>query len=291
MAAVVAMTAPAAADPAPRCELHFVHASDDVRQAIEGSVASEPVCEGTIWLRVIATDTGYYVLGTWADGRVREQAVPDEDAAGMLVASWVADASMATPAPAPIVAPSIAPPIASNELGVDARPASARSETRWASVTGMLRAGGGGGGGVRGELDLSTRGAWSIGVALSQSYSVDTVPALTYDMNDSRGVFVVARTASLGSWHLRLAAGAGMLYTKAGFVDWPMGNLRGGSMFSPVGEVSALVTRRLGGSWALTGGAIASVMSQDLIEATDAGMAVATRESELMFTGGVRYSL
>jgi hypothetical protein len=95
VAALVAMAVPAAAEP--RCEVHFVRAPNAVRHTIEVSLAAQAQCTGTIWLRVIPTEGEYYVLGTWADGRIREQAVFGEASVGTLVASWLSEGGVAGP--------------------------------------------------------------------------------------------------------------------------------------------------------------------------------------------------
>src|SRR5262245_46776475 len=96
------------AQPRP-CEVTYARAPEEARRVIEAWVAREQRCSTTLELRVIPTDGGLYLYAQDAAGHVRERIVPDADAAGTLVASWVADDSIgppiAPPAPAPVDAP------------------------------------------------------------------------------------------------------------------------------------------------------------------------------------------
>src|SRR5690606_33438513 len=105
--ALVLMSA-AAAEAAP-CPVTIVRAPDDVREVVEQAVRAEPACTTALALRVVPTAGGLYVLARDEHGRVRERVVPHAQAAGVLVASWVADDAAATPpAPGPLAAPVIA---------------------------------------------------------------------------------------------------------------------------------------------------------------------------------------
>ncbi|MBA3457230.1 MAG: hypothetical protein H0T42_29380, partial [Deltaproteobacteria bacterium] len=81
------------------CEVRFVRAPDDVRHVIERWLAAEPRCTGSMDLRVVPTDDGYYLLARRPDGRIHERVVPDAQSAGVLVASWVADDWIDPPPP------------------------------------------------------------------------------------------------------------------------------------------------------------------------------------------------
>ena len=112
---VLAVATPAAAQPVTRpmetCGVSFVRAPDDVRYVIEQWVRAEPRCVMGLELRVVPTEGGYYLLARRADGRLHERLVPDAQAAGVLVASWIADdgSGQGMPAPTPMPAPMPSP--------------------------------------------------------------------------------------------------------------------------------------------------------------------------------------
>jgi hypothetical protein len=318
-AALIALAvSPAAADTGMSiggsCEVRFVRAPDDVRHTIESWLANEPSCVTSIELRVVPTDDGYYLLAQRPDGRIHERVVPDAQSAGVLVASWVADDWVTEPPPPPPRAPLpiIVNPFADEpgrDLGVRAE-GSGGAPRRWLSLAALIRAGGGGGSGLRVEVDVMRRGAWSLGAALSASSSTDSAwtPSgmhVQYGSDDLKAIAVLARTSKLGRWELRLAGGVGVLLTESGVTDYTWsstaampdrgGSFGGASGPTPVVETAFSLSRRLGTSWSITGGAVASFMHQELLTfdpySWDSKSTLATRESELMFMGGLRYSL
>jgi len=109
----LAVATPAAAQPVTRpvesCGVTFVRAPDDVRYVIEQWVRAEPRCVIGLELRVVPTEGGYYLLARRADGRLHERLVPDSQAAGVLVASWIADDGSVPGAPVPTPMPAMAP--------------------------------------------------------------------------------------------------------------------------------------------------------------------------------------
>jgi len=304
---------PAAAQPvtspSASCEVRFVRTPDDVRHVIERWLAAEPRCSTSIDLRVLATEDGYYLLAQRDDGRIHERVVPDAQSAGVLVASWVADDWVETPPRPPVIAPRplIVDPFAGQpERGIAAHGAASTPSTgRWLSLAGMIRAGGAGGGGIRAELDVLRRGAWTVGAAVSISESTD--PTFTpdgspayYGTRDLKAIALLARSATFGRWQLRFAAGAGVLRTASGLVAYSYSGNMGGAVegvtiVSPAAEASALVTRRIGASWAIMAGPVVTLTQQDLLTldpySWEPKMTIATRESELMFVAGIRYSL
>lgn len=110
---------------ATQCQVNVVRAPEDVRRVIESWVRRETACRTSLDVRVIPTDDGLYLLARDPSGRMYERLVPDAQAAGVLVASWIAGdsappapppAASAEPtapvAPAPVVAPvPVAPPL------------------------------------------------------------------------------------------------------------------------------------------------------------------------------------
>src|SRR4051812_33596116 len=77
------------------CSVSIARAPDDVRAEIDHWVRAEPRCNASLEVRVVPTDGGYYLFARDNRGRVRERVVPDARSAGVLVASWVADDTIA----------------------------------------------------------------------------------------------------------------------------------------------------------------------------------------------------
>src|SRR5262245_50735019 len=110
-ASVLLGAAPARADEAAHCAVDVARAPADVRATIENWVASETHCAHAIEVRVVPTEGGLYLYARDEHGVVRERVVPDAQAAGVLVASWVADDSPVAPIRVmPIIVPPTAPP-------------------------------------------------------------------------------------------------------------------------------------------------------------------------------------
>lgn len=321
--ALVLAAAPAAAQPAP-CAVTFVRAPDDVRAVVEEWVGAEPVCTTALELRIVPTDGGLYLLARDGSGRVRERVVPDAQAAGVLVASWVAaDAHAAhgaaaaaptaaiapvvappapagTPADAPVAAPApgatevLAPGVAAT---VVAEPAPTMTP-RWLSVGGMFAMSGTGGGGIRGELDLRARRYATLGLAASMSESgmmLVSGDPVSIDTTDAKVVGYVSLNARWGKWHLRSAFGAGIVYTRAAMTDWRMGSSREAAGLFPTGEASLGLGRELGDTWAVHAGPIVSLYLQEYEVETSGpnyyGYTIEQRDLEAMMLLAVRHRL
>lgn len=311
--ALVLAAAPAAAQPAP-CPVTFVRAPDDVRAVIEEWVRAEPVCATALELRIVPTEGGLYLLARDDAGRVRERVVPDAQAAGVLVASWVAADANVAPAAAPPAnrpaaaveaTPAAAPPIAAEPPGavpavaaaVVAEP-TATMTPRWLSIGGMFAMSGTGGGGIRGELDLRGRRYATLGLAASMSESgimFSSGDPMTIDTTDAKVVGYVSLDAQWGKWHLRSAFGAGVVYTRATMTDWRMGDSREAAGLFPTGEASLALGRELGATWAVSAGPIVSLYLQEYeVESsgpTSYGYTMEQRELEAMMFLAVRHRL
>jgi hypothetical protein len=104
------------------CTVDIVRAPDDVRPVVEGWIGGELRCAVALEVRIVKTDGGLYLLARDDRGRSFERIVPDAESAGALIASWAADDSVASAAPAPappreaerveLMPPSFAPPSA-----------------------------------------------------------------------------------------------------------------------------------------------------------------------------------
>jgi len=225
---VVAAAAPAAAAP---CAVEVVRAPDGVREVIDHYVAAEPQCAASLEVRIVETDEGLYVVAQDREGRVRDRVVPDARAAGVVIASWAADESVAfSHAPAPIIA--TAKPETSDEIGEEARVERTPARRPWSEHQWIRfgRIGGIGGAmlsvstnmgersisnGARGSVGVWTRGAWTIDASFD---FVDDLPlALAY--GDGNGLLSVREynaIASLGyvlrtgRWSVTPALGLGL---------------------------------------------------------------------------------
>jgi hypothetical protein len=316
--AVLAVAAPAAAQPVTRpemraemCGVTFVRAPDAVRYVIEQWLAAEPHCSAAIELRVVPTDGGLYLLAQRPDGRIHERLVPDAQSAGVLVASWVADDWTAPPAaPSSPVTVEVDPfrMGAPGSVGVAAlapahKPA---GPGHWLSL-GMIVQTDNEGGGFRGEAEIASLGAWKLGGIVSYSESnYDLMQQTTFDwgvltVNDLEAMAYLSRAVSFGRWELRGGIGLGAIHTTAnvfGTTAYQPGTQPGNAAYQadktfPVGEVSAMLTRRIGDSWGLGIGPVVTWIDETFTS-TDPNVTSATverRMPQLMVFGGLRYEL
>jgi hypothetical protein len=274
--------ASSAAEASP-CDVRIARAPDEVRVEIESWVAAERMCGLPLEVRVVPTEGGYYLFARDPSGGVRERIVPDAQSAGVLVASWAADDRPQRFAPPP-PAIEVLPPIA---VLVDVRRdvrrdiersdgASSRRPRRWLSLGATLRTEGGGGIGLRGELDVSTFGPWTLGIAAGLSESYQDLDGMPIDgwtdtfggmiARDYHAVGTLARTSRFGAWEVRLSVGAGAVKTTAeGFIHsaTPAGPLTADGVF-PTAEGGLLLSRRLGRHWAIGAGVLATWVDQEL---------------------------
>jgi hypothetical protein len=297
IAALLAMAAPAAAQPQQRCEVRFVRAPDDVRHVIETWLAAEPRCTSTIDLRVLPTDSGYYLIAQRPDGRIHERLVPDAQSAGVLVASWVADDWVAprsdvwsTPRPKSAPAePVLAPPryTAPHETptvnAIRAQRPRRSGGPRWISVGGMFSAQDTDDGGLRVELDVLSRGSFTLGAAFAWSEtSMNVGSSYTYGQmrsSDYAATIYGAYTLRTDRWELRGAVGLGGVYSG---ID---GELMSASPTQPwatdsfygagggvIGTASVLATRRLGDSWGVQAGVLGHVITESFPAGMSSGI-------------------
>jgi len=304
------VASPALAQPVTRtdtCTVSIVRAPDAVRTVIEAWVGAEPRCTTSLELRVVATEDGLYLLARTPDGRVHERVVPDAQTAGVLVASWAADDSIA-PEPAAPEPASVAHATerASEAPGmahaVIAKSTPVKRSTRWLTLGGMVRTSAGGRG-VRGELDLVALGGWNLGVGLSISESAldafDADQMAFAQTSDIKAIGYTTHTSHLGRWEFRMGLGFGVLHTSAKgemtdtFSPWqPLSY----EATLPTAEASLLVSRQLGTSWAISAGPVLSWIAQSIKTTTTTLSANSTthfiqRDSEMMLFAGLRRRL
>ena len=224
LVAVLFAVSPSAAQPAARpeiaergrCAVTIVRAPDDARREIERWIAREPGCRVALDVRVIPTEGGLYLLARDSTGLLYERLVPDAQAAGVLVSSWVANDALT---------PSLPPGSPEHDLAVEREPASgpvlvrtvaprAPSEpTRWGLGL-MVFPGDVSGPRVRGTLDVLHRGALAADLILSGAYS-SYEKYMAYRRIDSRALLGLSYTIGTGAWRVRLRGAVGGVWSHA----------------------------------------------------------------------------
>ncbi len=277
VAAVLACTLPtiALADEVERCSVTYVTVPEGIKDAIDGWVAAEPHCRGTIALRVIPTKDGLFLFAERPDGTVHERLVPDLTAAGVLVASWVAD-SWRIDRPRKkkrreIAVRAVAVDDAPQVTAAVERPRATARRSRWISLGGTFVAGAEGADvGFRLEADLFAFGGWKLGVAgqkVQDTMRVYTNEGMTQgQINDWSAGALLSRTMRWGAWELRGAAGLFVLGSKLHAEDfyevsYPVYTYE--IDLSPSFELSATLARDLGDRWGIALTAASQFISQD----------------------------
>jgi len=259
LVAVLGVASPAAAQPvshANGCIVTITRAPDDVRATIDAWVEAEPRCETALDVKVVPTVDGLYLIARSPDGKVRERIVPDVQSAAVLVASWAAESNPRSSWQIESTPRDVAPTAVSH------------SASKWLTLGGMMMIGGSGGYGLRGDLDLLTRGSWSLGVGVGGSQTNDDVEGDGWiKLVDLRVVATLAGSMDFGAWQVRLAAGAGVVHTELRGVVKDYGDPMPEFMEETghgdwlTAEGSLLISRRFG-DWALAAGPSVGWMAQ-----------------------------
>ncbi len=276
VAAVVACLLPAIAhaDEVERCSVTYVTVPEGIKDVIDSWVAAEPHCRGTIALRVIPTKDGLFLFAERPDGTVHERLVPDLTAAGVLVASWVADSwriDRPRKKKREIAVRAVAVDDAPQVVATVERPRATSQRTRWISLGGTLVPGAEGADvGFRLEADLFVRGSWKIGVVgqkIQDTMRVYTNEGMTQgQINDWSAGALLSRTIRRGGWELRGAAGLFLLGSKLHAEDfyevsYPVYTYD--IDLSPSFELSATIARDLGDRWGIAASVATQFISQD----------------------------
>jgi hypothetical protein len=299
--------------PVQPCDVHIARAPDDVRAAIEAWVRAEHRCSTTLEVRVVPTEGGYYLFARDGRGFVRERIVPDAQSAGVLVASWVADDSIApviviepsrTPAPSrePSLDELLLLPRGPGTYDTMIRARDPRRPPGIAFSLGATTAVGDEMAGARFELEvpLATRSATGAGWVLATSL---TLAAASFHGSDDRMVaYVESREArvmlGLGrvwasrDWQLRARAGlllrAMMKTDTTEWYDssdiWYPQVIENEPAMLWGGEAALLVSRRLGDRWFAIAG---PVLGKDFLAD---GLPDVGYGAELTLFGGVTYT-
>ncbi len=320
-----ALAQPGLAQPAPaptpaRCDVHVLRSPEPVRLVVEARLRREPRCATSLVVRIVPTSTGLYLLAHTPVGHTYEMIVPDAEIAAELIATWaVRRDPAAPPAPLPPLAPpAIAPPpvdaspalSSAPAAGVEAshevprvRPPGITPETppgapargamagQWLSMSGIA---GAEVFGVRGELDLWSKGGWSGGVAVAYTVMdmVNVSGSAALEFGDLRGMVTAGHTLGRGALRLRGQVAVGVVRTElAGVVDGFGPISYAGA--HPIGEASAQLHVMLGRGrvWALSGGPTLTVYAQTFELSNGTGMQAVERSFDVSFVGGLRRRL
>jgi hypothetical protein len=293
LAMLCLFASPAAAQPGV-CNVTIVRAPEAVRDIVEGWVGAEPRCSGTLEVRILPTDGGYYLFARDAAGRIRERVVPDPQSAGVLIASWAADDA---PPEAP---PSFVPAAPMQDSFVDTAPHTPGflSWGGWATL-GYVTSGDTHG--LRAELDVVGRGPIALGVSLSRtafelqfqgkavSNNFPVFPGHVTGL-DTRATVYLVDTFHQGPLSVRLALGGGAIHTQSIVDESYM--FYEASGWSPIGELSLELGLELG-RWSLTAGVVGTMIKQKwFIGGTSEEFpGFATRDEDVVGMLGVRCHL
>jgi hypothetical protein len=229
------------------CTVTIVRAPDEVRSVIEEWVSRETRCRIALDVRVVPTEGGLYLLARDSTGRLHERIVPDAQAAGVLVASWVANDST-EPLPLPPSPPTtpqgsgpirlrrpvfLAVPVplpdtdelADTSLLMACAPgacaARAGDVREWALGVTMLP-NNDSGARLRGEVELAHDGGLAFGLTLAGAYTSILEPGFYAPLEsvrtnriDLRALFGMSNTFRSGPWRIRVQGAAGGLWAHA----------------------------------------------------------------------------
>jgi hypothetical protein len=230
--ATAVMAGAARAGTGDACEV-TVRASDEIRAIVEMWVQTEPRCGAALEVTIVPAEGGLVLTADDARGGRRVRLVPDAQTAGVLIASWAADDRLVAPIE---VAPAV----------------SEVAPHRRALVTGIV----GRALGARGEVDVLGH-RFTLGLAVAG----ETGTVRGYgEQRTLQLIEYVGFGHAWTRWQLRAQLGAGVQVTDL--------QLRGetGEVFASgvdtllLTEASVTLSRDLGGGWAVTAGALVSVL-------------------------------
>jgi hypothetical protein len=198
------------------CEVTIVRAPDDVRQEIESWVAREPFCRVALDVRVIPTEGGLYLLARDSSGLLHERLVPDAQAAGVLIASWVADDALEPPPlPPPVVhvLPPLVPEAPTPLLVRTLAPRPLSDPMRWGLGVMVVVPGKVSGPRVRATLELLHQDGLAAELILAGAYSDYQENGMAYQRMDSRALLGISFTAGDRRWRMRLGGAIGGVWS------------------------------------------------------------------------------
>ena len=216
------------------CTVTIVRAPEDVRREIEDWVHREVACRISLDVRVIPTDGGLYLLARESTGKLHERLVPDGQAAGVLVASWVANDSLellpppSPVAPIPVLIPAVPFAVPPTEMLLRGAPApcttlacrGSRRSASWGLGVTVLPTDNSGAR-VRLDFDMVRNGAVAAGLVLAGASAVGDSMSYYYDgpyggrphRVDGRALGGISWTMYRGGWSARVQAAAGAVWS------------------------------------------------------------------------------
>ena len=308
----------------PTCDVTIVRAPEDVRPVVQRWIDAEPKCRGSLEVRIIPTDGGYYLIARDDRGRTNERVVPDAQSAGVLIASWAADdgsigsigsggpavappavapvpVEAPAPAPAPAIAPSFAPPMLTPVSApfdrplVDGAPRRTGAPTKWLTLGALV---GDNVYGARLEVDLKHGSWWSIGLAGSLTGAEQ--PLINYqsdgvlDMFDGKAAIFAAAVLRRGAFELRGSIGAGLAYSHV-TAKWtyPQYDEASNEGVFGVGDISVVASYAVNNTWGLAAGPVITVFGQnfDLMSTSGRGPSTFQRDADFTMLLGLRHRL
>jgi hypothetical protein len=231
------------------CEVTIVRAPDDVRQEIESWVAREPFCRVALDVRVIPTEGGYYLLARDSSGLLHERLVPDAQAAGVLVASWVADDALEPPPrPPPMVhvLPALVPEAPAALLVRTVAPRPPSDPMRWGFGVTILP-GTVSGPRVRGTFDVLHQDGLALELAFAGAYSAYDQNGMAYQRMDSRALLGLSFTTGNGRWRTRLRGAVGGVWSHQFHTD----DTHSRNWFAIPFEASLALMYQMSGDWSV----------------------------------------
>jgi len=306
IAAIVAVAAPAVAQPVTSptaCSVDLVRAPDEVRNAVERSLAEAGHCSVALEVRIVPTKDGLYIMARDDRGTVRDRVVPDAQTAAALIASWADDGQPAPIAtidfhadvrlapmqglPVPPATPALAP--VANAVD-DGGPRPDAQPHHW--IGEFLLFGGGVATfhGLRAEADVIYHPSWTAGVSatIAQSRNINSMSE-ELTISDLGMTVYVAHPFSLGGWGFRPAAGLGLVYTRANDFGPNAEGMLGfqpSEKVSPIAEGSLLASHALVGHLAASAGLVVTVYGQHF---NNAAPELQDRIVEALVVGGLRF--
>jgi hypothetical protein len=291
------------------CAVTIVRAPDAVRATVEHWLASEH-CGTPLTVRIIPTEGQLYIYAQDDRGRVHERTVPDADSAGVLIASWTADAGLVAP---PITdSPSageppqtLVQPAQPSDPHLDPRPlvlvdrphtAAPARRPRWLTLA--VGAGSGEGHGVRAELEVLQRGGFTADVQLELSAAAMNAIADPQSLGSYAATFTDA-SAMIGArytwrfgdrWHVRAGVAAGLVTTQVSltYIDSTSGSSvtsSSAAALTPICEGALLFGHSLGDRWELELGPVATLAPQHWYMVNQMETLIRTPGSVLAYAG------
>jgi hypothetical protein len=248
---------------------------------------------------------------------VHERTVPDADSAGVLIASWTADAGLAAAPPAvdspsasepprpllqpaqpidPQLDPQLDPHLDPHPLGLVDRPHTAAPVRRPRWLTLAVGAGSGDGHGVRAELEVLQRGGFTADVQLELSAAAmnaikdpQSLGSYVATFTDASAMIGARYTWRFGEhWHVRAGVAAGVVTTQVSLtyvVYSTSGTSSSAAALTPICEGALLFGHSLGDRWELELGPVATLAPQHWYMVNQMETLIRTPGSVLAYAG------